>query len=284
MTETIPPALPPLDLTSVRGVVEPAVRLQADRDWRIDDLNWSAIRPELLTDTDTSVVRFITFVEDHIPGYLTWLLREFPVDNAADPIPSVAINREYFRFFVAWAHDEERHAAVLTRYQEEADINTPERLRLELAEEGRKHFGLPYSEPLEAFVYTMIQEKATQLFYQRFRAVAREPVLRDLLNRLGRDEARHFAFYTRLVEEYLRRDARAAAPHLREVVRGFRMPLSETLGRYRRWSLEVADATHYDHTEAFLALVRVIDRFTDGPAGTGLDDVGELVAALRTLA
>jgi len=49
------------------------------------------------------------------------------------------------------------------------------------------------------FTYTLVQEKATQLFYQRFNAVATEPVLRDLLLRLARDEARHFAFYAELI-------------------------------------------------------------------------------------
>jgi hypothetical protein len=246
-------------------------------------LEWSAVRPELLTDADRSVVRFITYIEDHIPGYLSWLLRNFPVDGANIPVPQAAVHREYFRFFVAWANDEERHASALTRYQEAADIATPEALRLELAEEGRKHFDQPYTEPLECFTYTLIQEKATQLFYRRFRAMVSEPVLRDLLTRLARDEARHFGLYANLVEAYVRRDPSAAAPHLKQVLRTFRMPLADTLPRYRRWSLEVANATGYDHTEAYSALGRLVDRYANAPGEADLNELLKLISTLRTM-
>ena len=81
---------------------------------------------------------------------------------------------------------------------------------VELAQEGMKQFDLPYEHPIQAFAYTLVQEKATQLFYQRFKDVVTEPVLRDLLNRLARDEARHFAFYSALVGEYIQRNSIAA--------------------------------------------------------------------------
>ncbi|HEX3782759.1 MAG TPA: acyl-ACP desaturase [Pseudonocardiaceae bacterium] len=275
--------LAPLDLSTARAAVEPVVARGVDRAWSLTDLDWSAVRPELLTDADRSVVRFITYIEDHIPGYLSWLLRSFPVDGAHAPVPQVAVHREYFRFFVAWANDEERHASALTRYQEAANINTPEALRLELAEEGRKHFDQPYTEALETFTYTLLQEKATQLFYQRFRAVVAEPVLRDLLTRLARDEARHFGLYANLVEAYLRRDPRAAAPYLKEVLRTFRMPLADTLPRYRRWSLEVADAAGYDHTEAYTALGRLVDRYANAPGEADLNELLTLISTLRTM-
>lgn len=275
--------LAPLDLATARAAVEPVVQRGIDRAWSLADLDWSAVRPELLTDADRSVVRFITYIEDHIPGYLSWLLRKFPVDGAEAPISQVAVHREYFRFFIAWANDEERHAAALTRYQEAASINTPEAVRLELAEQGREHFDQPYTEPLAAFTYTLIQEKATQLFYQRFRAAVSEPVLRDLLTRLARDEARHFGLYANLVEAYLRRDHAAAAPYLKDVLRTFRMPLAETLPRYRRWSLEVADAAGYDHTEAYSALGRLVGQYANAPGEADLNELLNLIGKLRTM-
>ncbi|MEV6431679.1 acyl-ACP desaturase [Nocardia sp. NPDC051463] len=279
MTETW---LPSLTLTEVRNAVEPVVQRGADKLWSLRDLDWEEVRPDRLTDADRSVVRFITYIEDHLPGYMNWLLRTFPIDGADLSIPIVAVHREYFRFFVAWSYDEERHAAALTRYQEAAGINTAEALRLELAEEGRKHFDLPYPEPLEAFAYTMLQEKATQLFYLRFRDVVTEPVLRDLLLRMARDEARHFALYAHLVETYLRRDPAAAAPHLKHVLRTFRMPLSDTLPNYRRWSYSVAETAGYDHTEAYTALERMIRQFVDSP-GDELGELLDLTRSLRTL-
>jgi acyl-[acyl-carrier-protein] desaturase len=267
--------LPPLDLMDVSAAADGVIQRGADRTWSLADPDWAAIRPELLTDSDRSVVRFLTYIEDHIPGYLNWALRTFPVDGSELDTTTVALHREYFRFFVSWAYDEERHARALTRYQEVAEMADPRQLRLELAAQGRKHFDLPHAEPLAAFTYTMLQEKATQLFYQQFRGVAREPLLRDLLLRLARDEARHFAFYAHLVEEYLRRDPAAAAPHLKEVLR--------TLPRYRRWSAEVADAAGYDHTQAYLALERLVEQYVNGRADSGLADLHGLLQAARSM-
>jgi acyl-[acyl-carrier-protein] desaturase len=275
--------LPQLDTAVVRRLVGPAVRRAAERGWSLDDLDWAGLRPELLSEADRSVVRFITYVEDHIPGYLSWLLTAFPVDGADLPVPVIATHREYFRFFVAWAHDEEQHAAVLTHYQERSGMADPETLRLDLAAEGRKHFSLPYLEPLETFAYTMIQEKATQLFYQQFRHVVSEPLLADLLLRLARDEARHYALYSRVVEQYLRRDSAAATPYLKQVLRTFRMPLAETLPRYRHWSNRVAATVGYDHTEAYECLLRMVDRYVSRPGTGDANDLSELWLGTRTL-
>lgn len=275
--------LPPLDLMAVSAAADSVIQRGADRAWSLADPDWNVIRPELLTDADRSVVRFLTYIEDHIPGYLNWALRSFPVDGSELDATTVALHREYFRFFVSWAHDEERHARALTRYQEVSQMADPRELRLELAAEGRRHFDLPYCEPLAAFTYTMLQEKATQLFYQQFRGVVREPLLRDLLLRLSRDEARHFGFYAHLVEQYLCRDPQAAAPHLKEVLRTFRMPLAGLLPRYRRWSQEVAETAGYDHTQAFLALERLVEQYVNGRVDDGLSDLYGLLKAARSM-
>jgi len=274
--------LPAPSVPDIRAAVIPAVQRGAERMWSIGDLDWTQLRPEALTDLDRSVVRFITFIEDHIPGYLNWLLDAFPTTGQA-AVEEYRVNREYFRFFVAWAYDEERHAAALTQYQVAAGMATEHDLLHELATEGQKEFVLPYEHPIQAFTYTLIQEKATQLFYQRFLSVVTEPVLRQLLQHLARDEARHFAFYARLVGEYVQRDRVGALPHLKHVIRTFQMPLATTLTGYRRWALRIADATSYDHTEAYEALVRLVHEFATSRGEADSDDLAALVAAIRRL-
>jgi hypothetical protein len=153
----------------------------------------------------------------------------------------------------------------------------------ELAVEGQKEFALPYEHPIQAFTYTLIQEKATQLFYQRFLSVVTEPVLRQLLRRLARDEARHFAFYAHLVSEYVERDGGRVLPHLKHVIRTFQMPLATTLAGYRRWALRIADATSYDHTEAYESLARLVQGFVTSPGEADTDDLAALVADIRRL-
>jgi len=270
------------DPARMRELVGESMPRFAARQWAIEDLDWAALRPENLTENDRSVVRFITFIEDHIPGYLSFFLDAFPVTGQDLPIEEFCFNREYFRFLIAWAHDEERHASALTHYQVTSGMADPDKLMLELGAEGVKKFSLPYEHPVQAFTYTLVQEKATQLFYQRFKQAVTEPVLRDLLTRLARDEARHFAFYSDLVGEYMTRHGLAATvPDLKDVLGTFRMPLADTLNGYWRWSLKVADATAYDHTEAYDALVRLVTGFTGSRGEASVEDLACFVSRIR---
>ncbi|MFF1871469.1 acyl-ACP desaturase [Kitasatospora herbaricolor] len=272
--------LPSLEM---HELVDQAVTRAGERSWILAELDWASLRPERLTEVDRSAVRFITFVEDHIPGYLSHFLEAFPVADAEQELERFGFNREYFRFLVAWAGDEERHASALARYQVETGMATREQILADLAVEGRKKFVLPYEHPVQSFTYTLVQEKATQLFYQRFRETVSEPFLKELLGRLARDEARHFAFYSNLVGAYVARDGAAAVPGLKDVIATFRMPLADTMKGYWRWSLKVADDTAYDHTEAYDAVVRLVRGFVDTPGDPDVADLGEFVQAIRRI-
>jgi hypothetical protein len=265
----------------MRAAVEPAVQRGADRSWSLTDLKWDAIQPQRLSPADIFVVRFTTFIEDHIPGYLTSLLDTFPVSGQDIDIEAFCTNREYFRFLIAWAYDEQRHASALTRYQVTAGIAGEESLLRELAEQGRKQFQELPTHPLEAFVYTMVQEKATHLFYQRFQSIAEEPVLRELLRLLGRDEARHFALYNNLVAAYLRRHGTSALGHIKHVLQTFRMPLTATLTDYWKWSVCAPKAVRVDITEAYEPVARLVRDFVDAPGDPDVDDLLTFIAAMR---
>lgn len=274
----------PLSTTVIRQAVGPVIQRGAEQTWHLGSLDWDRLEPDRLTDLDRSAVRYVTFIEDHIPGYLDWLLTTFPATGADRDVDTFCANREYFRFFVTWAAEEERHASALTHYQVSAGITADENdLLAELAQECAKPFSLPYDHPLQAFTYTLIQEKATQLFYQRFRAGLREPVLRELLRLMARDEARHFSAYSKLVAGYLAQDGSKAAPYLKDVVATFRMPLSTTLAGYRRWSFQLADAIGYDHTEAYGALARLVADFVERPGPAGSEEVLGLIDDLGSL-
>jgi hypothetical protein len=253
-----------------------AVHRSTERAWSPTDLKWQELRPESLTDDDRLIVRFLTFVEDHIPAYLNYALSGFPTTGDLD-VPTYLRNRDYFRFLVAWANDEEKHASVLTRYQIEAEMSDEESLALELAEIGKKPWSLPYQDPLELYVYTFLQEKATQLFYQRYQSVVSEPVLKDLLQRLARDETRHFAFYSRLVEDSLQRMGPKACDGVKNVLSTFRMPLDGVLDGYWRMGLAAVDAVGHDHTEAYEALGKLIRRFANTLGTPSMDDLSRLI-------
>jgi hypothetical protein len=87
-----------------------------------------------------------------------------------------------------------------------------------------------------------------------------------------------------LVGEYLRRDGAKAVPNLKDVIATFRMPLADTLKGYWRWSLKIADTTHYDHTEAYESVVRLVDEFVTARGEADAENLADFVAAIRKIA
>ncbi|WP_374629107.1 acyl-ACP desaturase [Frankia sp. AgPm24] len=252
------------------------------RRWDVErDFDWGAADANRLTDGQRSAVRFITFIEDHLPGYFALYSSRFPLDADTD-VETFLLNREIYHFTVRWAQEEDSHARALFRYQVESGISAAEPLRRELAEEGRKQFSLPHEHPAALFAYTLVQEKATQIYYQNLKAVVGDPVLAEVLNRLSRDEARHFTFMADMVENYLHHYGDSVVEPIREAIAQFRMPLADTLRGYWRWALRIADTAHYDHTEAYEHLVRVVRRAVDAPSDR-VDELDRFVRACRAL-
>lgn len=269
-----------LDAATVAGLVEDYFRVADARPWsRLMSFDWAAIRPEMLTDPQRSVVQFVTLIEDHLPGYFSEYLRLFPLGE--QDLETFVHNREVYHFGVRWAQEEDGHAHVLFLYQVHSGIAEPAALRLRLAEEGRKHFGLPHAHPVQLFTYTLVQEKATQIFYQRFAAVVKEPVLKEILNCLVRDESRHFAFFSRVIEAYTRQFGNQIIEPIKEVLAKFRMPLGDTLRDYWRWSVAVIDAVGgYNHEEAFDELVRAVRLGAESASNSKTADLATFVESL----
>ncbi|WP_280373039.1 acyl-ACP desaturase [Nocardia abscessus] len=255
----------------------------ATRAWDVETaFDWPRADAGRLTEGQRSAVQFVTLIEDHLPGYFDVYHRYFPVDDTVDREAFIH-NRELYHFTVRWALEEDTHARALTRYQEASGIAERGALRTELAIEGQKPFDLPYRHPVQFFAYALVQEKATQMYYQHLREVVNDPVLAAVLARLSRDEARHFSFMADVVGRYLRVQGDATVEPIREVIATFRMPLADTMRGYWRWALKIADVAAYDHTEAYEHLVKVIDRAVDARSDR-LDELVRFVDECRSLA
>ncbi|WP_433622850.1 acyl-ACP desaturase [Nocardia sp. CA-120079] len=255
----------------------------ATRAWDVETaFDWSLADAGRLTEGQRSAVQFVTLIEDHLPGYFDVYHRHFPVDDTVDRATFVH-NRELYHFTVRWALEEDTHARALTRYQEASGIAERGSLREELAIEGQKPFDLPYDHPVQFFAYALVQEKATQMYYQHLRDVVDDPILATVLGRLSRDEARHFSFMADVVGRYLRVQGDATVEPIRDVIANFRMPLADTMRGYWRWALKIADVASYDHTEAYEHLVKVIDRTVDARSDR-LDELVRFIGECNALA
>jgi len=268
----------------VESVVSKFIRsTPPDRRWDVEtSFDWDAANADRLSDGQRSAVEFITFIEDHLPGYFYEYQRRFPVDDSVSADEFIH-NREIYHFTVRWAQEEDTHARALFRYQVATGMTDPEVLRRRLAAEGRKDFVLPHDHPVTVFAYALVQEKATQIYYQNLRAVVDDPVLAGVLTRLSRDEARHFTFMADMVELYLQHGGEAVIDPIRDVIAQFRMPLADTMRGYWRWALRIADTAHYDHTDAYEYLVRTVQGVVDAKSDRAAE-LARFVQAARTVA
>jgi acyl-[acyl-carrier-protein] desaturase len=108
-----------------------------------------------------------------------------------------------------WTAEEDRHAHVISAYTSLTGI-------LDEIELDRMRFAYVRSgwesgwdgDPYRVFVYTSLQERATQIAHSRTAGMAGqyEEVIGDFLKVVARDEARHFAFYRSVFAEILERD------------------------------------------------------------------------------
>lgn len=255
---------PLLAATDLATAVDAYLAAQpATRRWDVEtSFDWPRADAGRLTEGQRSAVRFVTFIEDHLPGYFALYQQHFPLTSGTDPV-AFAHNRELYHFTVRWAFEEDTHARVLSRYQLASGMTDDATLRAELTEEGRKRFTMPYDQPVQYFAYALVQEKATQIFYSQLRGVVGDPVLQSILNRLSRDEARHFVFFADVTGKYLREYGDSVVEPIREVIASFRMPLAETIKGYWRWALRISEVADFDHTEAYGHLTKVIDRAVD---------------------
>jgi acyl-[acyl-carrier-protein] desaturase len=274
---------PLLEVTDLAAAVGAYMAAQpATRRWDVEtSFDWPRADAGRLTEGQRSAVRFVTFIEDHLPGYFALYQQHFPLTEDTDPA-AFAHNRELYHFIVRWAFEEDTHARVLSRYQLESGMTDEVALRAALAEEGRKKFTMPYDQPVQYFAYALVQEKATQIFYSQLRGAVGDPVLRDVLNRLSRDEARHFVFFADVTSKYLREYGDSMVEPIREVIASFRMPLAETIKGYWRWALRISEVARFDHTDAYSHLTKVIDRAVDVKSER-LDELMRFIEQCRTI-
>src|SRR5882724_11068874 len=171
-------------------------------------------------------MRFMQDIESHTIIYLRSLLATRAIDD-----PDVAT------FLACWVYEETFHGLALQRFLEAAGAPVGERA----LPRGRE----PWAKRIEAAATAMvskawpdfcavhmtwgaINELTTLTGYLRLKAVARHPVLDELLETIMRDESRHFFFYYRQAEIRLQRPGAARVARL--LVDRFWAPVGSGVG------------------------------------------------------
>lgn len=207
-------------------------RSQTTRNWNPDrSFDWRALRHDLSPEM-LAIVEGFYAVEQYVPDYTAELVRLVrPQEGRAN-------------FALRWGSEEEKHAALWRNVLLCSRGRSLEYVEDYTAELRRGAWTLPWDNPIHMLLYTVIQERATELNYLNTARVAAgkhpsspltgdvDPVLAHVARTMAVDEAAHYSFFLQGARLYLYYFPEETLAALVDVLRAFQMPAAGIIPNY----------------------------------------------------
>jgi rubrerythrin len=189
------------------------------------DLDFSKAKEYPLTEDEIRCLTYMMDIESHTLIYMKGLLRTCAIE---DP--------EVVAFLSCWVYEEFFHGRALRRFLEAAgvpvdasrmaDVRRRRSWRERIEEAGASIF-CHASRNFQALylAWGAIQERSTLEAYDVLARRTGNPILRELLQRIIKDERRHYAFYFNKARPLLR--SRAAQKLTSAILRYFWTPVGD---------------------------------------------------------
>ncbi|MHB1222672.1 MAG: acyl-ACP desaturase [Gemmatimonadaceae bacterium] len=174
-----------------------------------------------------------------------------------------------------WTAEEDRHGAVLHDYARDSRVlDNPvlERMQFEYLRAG---FEPEWDkDPYRVFVYTTLQERATQVSHANTGKLAGEyePTIGTVLNNVAKEEARHYTFYRTVFKEVIKRDPNRALVSAAELMPSIDMP-GVNMPHFREMADVIRRAGIYGPRD-YLKIVEEQIRYWAIDKVGGLNDIG----------
>ncbi|MBA3672191.1 MAG: acyl-ACP desaturase [Gemmatimonadaceae bacterium] len=175
-----------------------------------------------------------------------------------------------------WTAEEDRHGAVLHDYMHDTKIlDNPilERMQFEYLKAG---FEPAWDkDPYRVFVYTTLQERATQVSHANTGKLAGtyEPTIGVVLSNVAKEEARHYTFYRTIFKEVLARDPNRGLASAAEIMPSIDMP-GVNMPNFRDMADVIRRAGIYGPRD-YLTIVEEQIKYWAIETLTGLDEIGK---------
>lgn len=181
----------------------------------------------------------------------------------------------WHRWTNLWTAEEDRHGAILHDYAHDSrilDLPVLERMQFEYLRAGYNPAW--DADPYRVFVYTTLQERATQVSHANVGklAGAEDPLIGEVLRNVASEEARHYTFYRTVFKAVLARDPNRALASAAEIMPSIDMP-GVNMPHFREMADVVRRAGIYGPRD-YLRIVEDQIRFWAVETLTGLDDIG----------
>lgn len=175
-----------------------------------------------------------------------------------------------------WTAEEDRHGAILHDYTRDSRIlDNPvmERMQFEYLRAG---FEPAWDrDPYRVFVYTTLQERATQVSHANTGRIAseHEPLIGEVLSNVAKEEARHYVFYRSIFERVLARDPNRALESASHLMPSIDMP-GVNMPHFREMADVIRRAGIYGPRD-YLKIVQDVIKYWAIDTITGLNEMGK---------
>jgi acyl-[acyl-carrier-protein] desaturase len=179
-----------------------------------------------------------------------------------------------------WTAEEDRHGAVLHDYCHDSQVlNAPilEKMQFEYIRAG---FDPAWDkDPYRVFVYTTLQERATQVSHANTGKLASEyePTIGTVLANVAKEEARHYVFYREIFLNVLQRDPNTALVSAAMVMPAIDMP-GVSMPHFREMADVIRRAGIYGPHD-YIAIVQEQIKYWKLETLSGLNEAGEKARA-----
>ena len=175
-----------------------------------------------------------------------------------------------------WTAEEDRHGAVMHDYMHDSKILVDpvlERMQFEYLKAGFEPAW--EKDPYRIFVYTTLQERATQVSHANTGKLAAksEPTIGTVLSNIAKEEARHYIFYRSIFKEVLKRDPNRGLASAAELMPSIDMP-GINMPHFRDMADVIRRAGIYGPRD-YLAIVEEQIKYWAIETLTGLDESGK---------
>lgn len=220
-------------------------RSQETRSWNPNtSFDWRNLRKDHSPEMNQVLEGFFA-VEQYVPDYVFTLLR--------------VIRKSHGRshFHIRWGSEEEKHADMWENALLFSQYRSPEWINEYKHTLREQEWELPWDCPLHMIMYTVVQERATQVNYLNTGLIAAgksdlamfandtDPVLAEAAKVIAIDEAAHYNFFLEGARLYLYYYPAEALNALYNVIKFFAMPAGNIIPDYDKFAEVVAQAGIY---------------------------------------
>jgi acyl-[acyl-carrier-protein] desaturase len=174
-----------------------------------------------------------------------------------------------------WTAEEDRHGQVLHDYVRDTHLFNERRFEEMQFEYLKAGFHPEWDQdPYRVFAYTTVQERATQHSHAMTGHIVGQydPTLGNVLDRVAREEARHFAFYRSIFKEILDRDPDQALHSASFILPAIDMP-GVTIPGFRELADVIRRSGIYGPRD-YLRIVQEQIKYWKIETLTGLNELG----------